>query len=177
MMNMNFQSRFHSTLRRSAVWGQLKYLLLLRIKARTIRSYVPDINFELNFDDSRSLWSIARSCQLSQMTSSLQATRLPTSSIAILKVTVSMMSPGILNSLSNSWHLYMKDRHLATCASSSILIMKYAMKHNITKDALVDMLDLIRLHCPIPNMCPSTLYYFKKQFQCLRLSSKLSLLL
>ena len=37
-----------------------------------------------------------------------------------------------------------------TCASSSILIMKYAMKHNITKD---DLLDLVRLHCPKPNSC------------------------
>ena len=52
-----------------------------------------------------------------------------------------------------------------TCASSSILIMKYAMKHNITKDALSDLLDLLRLHCPKPNSCPSTLYYLKKQFK------------
>ena len=50
-----------------------------------------------------------------------------------------------------------------TCASSSILIMKYAMKHNITKDTLSDLLDLLRLHCPKPNSCPSTyLILFQK---------------
>lgn len=37
-----------------------------------------------------------------------------------------------------------------TCASSGVLVMKYAIKHNITK-ALSDLLDLLRLHCPKPN--------------------------
>ena len=55
-----------------------------------------------------------------------------------------------------------------TCASSCILLMKYAMKHNITKDALADLLELVRLHCPKPNTCPPTLYYFNKQFENLK---------
>ena len=52
-----------------------------------------------------------------------------------------------------------------TAASSSVLIMKYTMKHNLTREALGDLLSLLKLHCPSPNTCPSTLYHFKKHFQ------------
>ena len=65
----------------------------------------------------------------------------------------------------NPQQLPLYEGSALTCASNSILMLKYAMKHNITKDALADLLDLIKLHCPKPNTCPPTLYYFNKQFQ------------
>ena len=48
--------------------------------------------------------------------------------------------------------------------SSSILIMKYMIQHNLTKEALADLLQLIKLHCPSQNQCLSLTYQFKKQF-------------
>jgi len=45
------------------------------------------------------------------------------------------------------------------------VIMKYAIKHNLTMDALTDLLQLVKLHCPSPNNIPSTLFLFKKHFQ------------
>jgi len=55
-----------------------------------------------------------------------------------------------------------------TSASSSVLLMKYAMKHNLTREALADLLELMKLHCPSPNMCPSSLYHLNKHFKDLR---------
>lgn len=52
-----------------------------------------------------------------------------------------------------------------TTASSSILLMKFIMKHRITQEALTDLLKILQLHCPSPNSLPSTVYYFKKQFR------------
>ena len=52
-----------------------------------------------------------------------------------------------------------------TTAASNVVIMKYAIKHNLTMDALADLLQLVKLHCPSPNNVPSSLYYFKKHFQ------------
>ena len=51
-----------------------------------------------------------------------------------------------------------------TVPSSSVLIMKYKMKHHLTQEALADLLKLIKLHCPLPNQCPSSVYHFNKQF-------------
>ena len=36
-----------------------------------------------------------------------------------------------------------------TVSPSSVLIMKYKMSHNLTQEALADLLLLIKLHCPI----------------------------
>ena len=52
---------------------------------------------------------------------------------------------------------------LSLCASN-VLIMRYKMKHNITQEALGDLLSLLRLHCPSPNQCSTSVYMFKKQF-------------
>lgn len=52
-----------------------------------------------------------------------------------------------------------------TSVSSSVLLMKYAMKHNLTREALTDLLDLTKLHCPLPNTCPSSLHLFEKHFK------------
>lgn len=55
-----------------------------------------------------------------------------------------------------------------TLSASNLLIMKFKMRHNITKEALSDLLKLIKLHCPIPNLCPSSLYLFEKHFKTLK---------
>lgn len=42
------------------------------------------------------------------------------------------------------------------------------MRHNLTKEALSDLLQLIRLHLPVPNQYPSSLHRLEKQFHDLR---------
>ena len=50
-------------------------------------------------------------------------------------------------------------------STSSLIIMKFKMRHNLTDQCLADLLQLLRLmHCPTPNNCVSSLYYFKKNF-------------
>lgn len=51
---------------------------------------------------------------------------------------------------------------------SNLLIMKYKMRHNLTRDALADLLKLLQLHLPVPNSLPSSLYHFNKQFASLK---------
>lgn len=63
---------------------------------------------------------------------------------------------------SNSTPLY--EGSSFTVASSSVLIHKFKMRHNLTKQALVDLLKLIKLHCPSPNLCPSSVYLLDQQF-------------
>ena len=55
-----------------------------------------------------------------------------------------------------------------TTASSSVLLMKFTMKHGITQEALADLHKVLQLHFPSPNNLPSTLYHFKKQFRSLQ---------
>ena len=52
-----------------------------------------------------------------------------------------------------------------TVPTSSVLIMKYALRHKLTQEALADLLRLVKLHCPSPNQCLSSLYKFNKQFR------------
>ena len=52
-----------------------------------------------------------------------------------------------------------------TVSSSNILIMQYKMRHNLTDQALADLLHLLRLHCPTPNHCVPSIYHFEKPFQ------------
>ena len=47
---------------------------------------------------------------------------------------------------------------------SLILIMSFVMNHSLTDAALHDLLRLISLHCPSPNLCVTSLYIFKKFF-------------
>ena len=56
------------------------------------------------------------------------------------------------------------EKSSLTVSSSSVLIMKYKMRHNLTQEALADLLLLIKLHCPSPNQCLSSVYHFNKQF-------------
>ena len=71
--------------------------------------------------------------------------------------------PSINESGAHAEILY-KDS-LITTAASNVVIMKYAMKHNLTMEALADLLQVVKLHCPSPNNIPSTLFHFKKRFQ------------
>ena len=50
-----------------------------------------------------------------------------------------------------------------TLAASSGL-MKFKMRHNLTYEGLQDLLSLIKIHCPSPNNCITSLYKFRKQF-------------
>ena len=54
-----------------------------------------------------------------------------------------------------------------TTSVSSLLIMQFK-RYQLSKG--VDLLRLIRLHCPSPNQYPSSLYLFNKQFQEAKLS-------
>ena len=47
--------------------------------------------------------------------------------------------------------------------TSSLLLIKYQMRHKLTQEALSDLLQLMRLHFPTPNLLPSSLYLFNKQ--------------
>ena len=49
-------------------------------------------------------------------------------------------------------------------SASGILILQNKMKHNLTLEAVKDLLMLIKLHCPSPNNCISSVYYLKKFF-------------
>ena len=52
-----------------------------------------------------------------------------------------------------------------TEAASNVLMMKYAMKHKLSWEAVADLLQIVKLHCPSPNNVPSTLFHFKKYFK------------
>ena len=52
-----------------------------------------------------------------------------------------------------------------TTAASNVLLMKYAMKHKFSWEAITDLLQIVKLHCPSPNNVPSSLFYFKKHFK------------
>ena len=54
-------------------------------------------------------------------------------------------------------------------SASSLLIMQFKQRYQLTKERLGDLLRLIRLHLPTPNQCPS-LYLFNKQYQEAKLS-------
>lgn len=56
-----------------------------------------------------------------------------------------------------------------TVGASSVLLLQFKMKHKLTQEALGDLLELLKLHCPFPNKCFQSLYLFKKQFCDLKL--------
>lgn len=55
-----------------------------------------------------------------------------------------------------------------TATSSSVLVMQFKMRHNLTQEALSDLLQLLSLHCPSPNHCVPSVYLFNKQFTTLQ---------
>lgn len=64
------------------------------------------------------------------------------------------------------------DGSLLTVAASCVLIKKFALRHDLTKVAIGDLLQLIRMHCPKPNHCPTSVYRFNKQLGDLEQPSK-----
>jgi hypothetical protein len=44
-----------------------------------------------------------------------------------------------------------------TLSASSILVVKFKMRHGLTKEALSDLLKLIK-PCPTPNLCCRSMY-------------------
>ena len=67
------------------------------------------------------------------------------------------------NTSINSGELLYAGSSLTT-SSSSVLVLKYKLRHGLTEAALSDLLQLLRLHCPQPNHLPSSIYYYKKHF-------------
>ena len=55
--------------------------------------------------------------------------------------------------------------------TSLLLIMSFALKHNLTDAALQDLLQLILYLIPKPNICVTSLYSFKKTFNATQLKS------
>lgn len=55
-----------------------------------------------------------------------------------------------------------------TLSSSSLLSMQCSMRHNLTEEALSDLLQVIKLCRNSQDSIPSTVYLFKKQFECLK---------
>ena len=45
---------------------------------------------------------------------------------------------------------------------SCFLISKFVLKHSITNTALSDLLKIIEMHCPNPNLCCKSVYFLKK---------------
>ena len=68
------------------------------------------------------------------------------------------------SNLHDQQELLYKEASITT-AASSVLMMKYAMKHKLSWEALADLLQIVKLHCPFPNNVPSTLFHFKKHFK------------
>lgn len=59
---------------------------------------------------------------------------------------------------------FLYDGSSLTVRNSSILILKFKMRHNLTDELVSNVLHFFKLHCPAPNCCLSSLYHFKKQF-------------
>ena len=49
-------------------------------------------------------------------------------------------------------------------AASGVLVQKFAMRHKVTKEALGDLLQLLKIHCPTSNLCISSVHRLKKLF-------------
>ena len=57
-----------------------------------------------------------------------------------------------------------------TLGESILLIMTFALTHNLTGKAFSDFLDVIRLHCKESNLLPSTVYELKQWYQGLKIA-------
>lgn len=56
------------------------------------------------------------------------------------------------------------DGSVMTLQQSNVLIKKYVSRHNISDEGLKDLLQLIKLHCPIPNTRFTSPHIFHKEF-------------
>ena len=68
--------------------------------------------------------------------------------------------PSTMSCQSSDIRLFTESR--LTRSSSHLLITKYAARHTLSNVAIQDLLTLIKLHCPSPNMCFKTLYEFQR---------------
>lgn len=71
----------------------------------------------------------------------------------------------VANDVTKVQHEVLYKEASITTSASSVLLMKYAMKHKLSMEALTDLLQIVKLHCPSPNNIPSSLFHFKKQFK------------
>lgn len=55
-----------------------------------------------------------------------------------------------------------------TASCSSLFIMQFKMRHNLTDEALSDLLKMLRLHIPTSNHFSPSVYKFKTQFSDLK---------
>lgn len=59
-----------------------------------------------------------------------------------------------------------------TLAESMLLILTLCLRHNLTGSCLVDLLTLVSLHCQKPNLCKTSLYFFRQYFSKLSMPLK-----
>ena len=55
---------------------------------------------------------------------------------------------------------------------SMLLILSFVVRHSLSNSCLTDLLTLIAVHCPVPNICKTSLYHFRKFFHSDRLPLK-----
>ena len=55
-----------------------------------------------------------------------------------------------------------------TETTSNLLILRYSTRHNITQEAIHDLLQLLSIHCPTPNAIPRSLHSFHSSFPSLQ---------
>ena len=60
-----------------------------------------------------------------------------------------------------------------TPSASNLLILQYSARHNLTQEAVSDLLKLLSIHLPTPNTIPKSLYCFQKKFPSLQYNLKL----
>ena len=79
---------------------------------------------------------------------------------------LSSVSTATRNTPTNTDGRAKDERMLYDCApltisSSNYLVLKYKLRHNLTNEAVADLLKLLALHCPTPNLC---IYHLNKSF-------------
>ncbi len=55
-----------------------------------------------------------------------------------------------------------------TKSVSNLLILQYSRRHDLTQEAVADLLNLLSIHCPSPNAVPPSLHSFQGQFPSLQ---------
>lgn len=55
-----------------------------------------------------------------------------------------------------------------TVGESMLSVLSLVLAHNLSGTCLVDVLELVAMHCPQPNLCKTSLFKFKKYFSDLK---------
>ena len=61
--------------------------------------------------------------------------------------------------------LLLYDGAAINAKSSWLAILNYAVSNKLTYRAIEELISLVSVHCPDPNLCPPSLYKLKKYFQ------------